>query len=106
MEESAFRLVIVREKNADGQMDLFTGDDFIYCCILSNDHDSDEKEIVVYYNNLGTSEKTLEIQNNDFDWNHQPCSGIHHNTVESNLSLVKNVCGRLRCSFVFMKTPF
>jgi hypothetical protein len=81
MEKSAFRLVVMREKNADGQMDLFTGDDFIYRCILTNDYDSTEKEVVTYYNARGASEKTFDIQNNDFGWNHLPCSDMHHNTV-------------------------
>jgi hypothetical protein len=81
MEDSAFRLVVMREKNTDGQMDLFTGDDFIYRCILTNDHESTEKEVVLYYNARGASEKTFDIQNNDFGWNHLPCSDMHHNTV-------------------------
>ena len=33
MEDSNFRLVVMREKNSDVQTDLFTGDDFIYRCI-------------------------------------------------------------------------
>jgi hypothetical protein len=36
-EDRNYRLVIMREKNEDGQTDLFTGDDFIYRCILTND---------------------------------------------------------------------
>ena len=46
MEESSFRLIVTLEKNTDGQRDLFTGDDFIYRCILTNDHESTEKEVV------------------------------------------------------------
>ena len=81
MEDSAFRLVVMREKNADGQMDLFTGDDFIYRCILTNDHESSEKEVVEYYNKGGASEKIFDVQNNDFGWNHLPCSDMNQNTV-------------------------
>lgn len=81
MEKSGFRLVIMREKNADGQADLFTGDDFIYRSILTNDHESTEKEVIVYYNGRGASEKTFDIQNNDFGWGHLPCSDMNHNTV-------------------------
>ena len=81
MEDSNFKLVVMREKNSDGQTDLFTGDDFIYRCILTNDHESSEKEVVEYYNKRGASEKTFDIQNNDFGWNHLPCSDMNHNTV-------------------------
>jgi hypothetical protein len=63
MEESAFRLVVMCEKNAHGQMDLFTGDDSTYRCTLTNDHDSAEKEVVAYYNARGASGKTFDIQN-------------------------------------------
>lgn len=91
MEDSNFRLVISREKNADGQADLFTGDDFIYRTILTNDHASTEKEVIEYYNGRGASEKTFDIQNNDFGWGHLPCSGMHHNTVYLVLTaMIKN----------------
>lgn len=91
MEESRFRLVVMREKNADGQADLFTGDDFIYRSILTNDHGSTEKEVVEYYNGRGASEKTFDIQNNDFGWGHLPCSDMRHNTVYLILTaMIKN----------------
>jgi hypothetical protein len=91
MEDSMFRLVVMREKNADGQMDLFTGDNFIYRCILTNDHESAEKEVVAYYNARGASEKTFDIRNNDFGWNRLPCSDMHHNTAYLILtSMMKN----------------
>lgn len=90
-EEKNYRLVVMREKNADGQLDLFTGDDFIYRCILTNDHSSSEKEIIEYYNARGASEKTFDIQNNDFGWGHLPCSDMHHNTVYLILmAMIKN----------------
>jgi hypothetical protein len=91
MEDSRFRLVVMREKNADGQADLFTGDDFIYRSILTNDHVSTEKEVVEYYNGRGASEKTFDIQNNDFGWGHLPCSDMRHNTVYLILTaMIKN----------------
>jgi hypothetical protein len=76
-----YRLVIMREKSNDAQLDLFTGDNFIYRCILTNDLESSEKTIIEYYNQRGSSEKIFDIQNNDFGWNHLPCSDMHHNTV-------------------------
>ena len=65
-EELGYRLVVMREKNTNGQTDLFTGDNFIYRCILTNDHESSEKEIIEYYNQRGSAEKLFDIQNNDF----------------------------------------
>jgi len=81
LEERRYRLVVQREKTDDPQIDLFTGDNCIYRCILTNDWDSSEQEVIEYYNNRGSSEQTFDIQNNDFGWNHLPCSDMHHNTV-------------------------
>ena len=60
-----YRLVVQREKSDNRQIDLFTGDNCIYRCILTNDRDSAEQEIIEYYNGRGSSEKTFDIQNND-----------------------------------------
>lgn len=79
-EESRSRLVVMREKNADRQTDLFTGDDFIYRSILTSDHGFTEKEVVEFYNGRGASEKGFDIQNNDFWWR-RPCSDMCHNRV-------------------------
>ena len=80
-EDRNYRLVVMREKGTDNQLDLFTGDNFIYRCILTNDHEQSEKEIIEYYNGRGSSEKTFDIQNNDFGWKHLPCSDMNYNTV-------------------------
>jgi len=91
LKELGLRLVVMREKNANGQTDLFTGDDFIYRCILTNDHQGTEKEIIEYYNQRGGAEKLFDIQNNDFGWNHLPCSDMNYNTVYLILTaMVKN----------------
>jgi hypothetical protein len=76
-----YRLVIMREKTGDPQLDLFEGEKFNYRCILTNDHESSEKEVIEYYNQRGASEKTFDIQNNDFGWNHLPTSDMAANTV-------------------------
>jgi hypothetical protein len=76
-----YRLVIMREKTGDPQLDLFEGEKFNYRCILTNDHQSSEKEVIEYYNQRGASEKTFDIQNNDFGWNHLPTSDMAANTV-------------------------
>jgi len=90
-EDRQYRLVIMREKSDDLQADLFFGDNCIYRCILTNDWVSTEKEIIEYYNNRGSSEKTFDIQNNDFGWGHLPCSDMNHNTVYLILTaMIKN----------------
>jgi hypothetical protein len=76
-----YRLVIMREKTGDTQLDLFEGIKFSYRCILTNDHQHAEKEIIEYYNGRGASEKIFDIQNNDFGWNHLPTSNMATNTV-------------------------
>ena len=79
--ERNYRLVIMREKNNDTQLDLFEGEKFNYRCILTNDLQANEKEVIEYYNQRGSSEKIFDIQNNDFGWNHLPTSNMASNTV-------------------------
>jgi hypothetical protein len=79
--ERNFRLVIMREKTGDAQLDLFEGEKFKYRSILTNDRTSSEKEVIEYYNQRGACEKTFDIQNNDFGWNHLPTSNMNSNTV-------------------------
>jgi hypothetical protein len=76
-----YRMVIMREKTNDPQLDVFDGEKFNYRCILTNDIQSTEKEVIEYYNQRGSSEKIFDIQNNDFGWNHLPTSNMNANTV-------------------------
>jgi hypothetical protein len=80
-EEENYRLVIMREKSNDIQINAFTGDNFIYRSILTNDRESTEKGVIEYYNQRGGSEKNFDVLNNDFGWNHLPCSFMNENTV-------------------------
>lgn len=80
-EEENYRLVIMREKSNDIQIDAFTGDTFKYRSILTNDWQSTEKETIEYYNERGSSEKLFDVMNNDFGWKHLPCSFMNENTV-------------------------
>ena len=80
-EEENYRLVIMREKSDDNQIDMFTGDNFIYRSILTNDWQSTEKEVIEYYNQRGSSEKLFDVMNNDFGWKHLPCSFMNENTA-------------------------
>jgi hypothetical protein len=80
-EERNYRLVVMREESDDAQMDLFTGDNMIYRSTLTDDHESDEKQIIEYYNMRGASGKLFDIQNNDFGWGRLPTSEMKSNTV-------------------------
>jgi hypothetical protein len=79
--EQNYRLVVMREKTGDPQPDLFEGEKFNYRSILTNDRKSCEKEVIDYYNQRGASEKTFDIQNNDFGWNRLPTSDMNSNTA-------------------------
>ncbi len=79
-EQENYRLVIMREKSNTTQIDIFTGDTFIYRSILTNDWKSTEKEVIEYYNQRGSSEKLFDVMNNDFGWKHLPCSFMNENT--------------------------
>jgi hypothetical protein len=91
-EKENYRQVIMREANTTNkQLNLFTGDTFNYRSILTNDWESAEKEVIEYYNQRGSSEKTFDIMNNDFGWNHLPCSFLNENTAYLIImAIVKN----------------
>lgn len=76
-----YRLVIMREKTDNKQIDIFTGDAFSYRSILTNDLESTEKEVIEYYNQRGSNEKVFDVMNNDFGWKQLPCSFINENTA-------------------------
>jgi len=89
-EDRNYRLVIQREKKDDPQLDIFDGA-YVYRCILTNDWDSTEKEVIEYYNQRGSSETNFDVMNNDFGWKHLPCSDMNHNTVYLILTaMIKN----------------
>lgn len=80
-EDKAYRYVVSREKNADGQCNLFTGDHYTYRAIMTNDREKNDLEVVSFYNERGGSEKVFDEMNNDFNWNKLPFSFLHENTV-------------------------
>ena len=84
IEGKSYRLVVQRSplKDGDGnvQKDIF-GIVYTYRCILTNDWKSTEKDIVIFYNGRGESEKNFDIQNNDFGWAHLPFSFLGENMV-------------------------
>lgn len=83
------RLVVQRTLVQDKQSTLF--DSYVYRCILTNDWESGEREVVEFYNQRGTSERTFNMQNNDFGWRHLPFSFMKENTVFMTLTaLIRN----------------
>ena len=91
-EERKYRLVVMREKTDNAQLNLFTGDNLKYRCILTNDWGNSEKEIITYYNARGGSERILDVMNNDFGWSHLPCSFLNENTAFMILTaIMKNI---------------
>lgn len=80
-QETTYRYVVSREKNADGQCDLFSGDHYTYRAIMTNDYEKTDLEVVLFYNQRGQSERLFDEMNNDFNWNKLPFSFLHQNTV-------------------------
>jgi len=80
-QDKNYRLVIMREKTSNSQIDAFTGDSLAYRSILTNDWENTEKQIIEYYNNRGASEKIFDIMNNDFGWKRMPFSFLNENNV-------------------------
>ena len=75
------RLVVQRQRKGKGeQLDLFDGE-YTYRCILTNDWDKGDVEVILHYNKRGTAEQVFDRQNNDFGWAHMPKSFINQNTV-------------------------
>ena len=79
-EGKAYRLVIQRQRRADGEQDLWEGE-YTYRCILTNDYTSTNREIVEFYNLRGGKERIFDDMNNGFGWARLPKSFIAENTV-------------------------
>jgi len=106
-QERGYRLVVMRELREDGKLDLFDGK-YIYRCILTNDWENTEEDIILYYNDRGSSEDIFDVMNNDFGWKHLPCSDIHHNTVYLIITaMIKNFYNYIvkKVSEVFTDIP-
>jgi len=90
--KTSYRLVVSREKTDEKQIDLLTGDTMKYRSILTNDRESTDKEVIEYYNQRGTEEKTIDVMNNDFGWGKMPFSFMEENTVFLMVMMIcKNV---------------
>lgn len=79
--EKTYRYVISREKNDDGQSNVFSGDHYIYRAIMTNNRKMTDLEVIEFYNDRGESERLFDEMNNDFHWKKMPFSFLHENTV-------------------------
>ena len=90
-EERRYRLVVMREKKDNNQLDVFTQDNYKYRSLLTNDWQSTEEEVIKYYNQRGASEKLFDVMNNDFGWKHLPFSFLNQNCAFMIImALIKN----------------
>ena len=71
---------VLKDKDSKQQTDIF-GVIYTYCCVLTNNGTSTEKDIITFYNERGASEKNFDIQNHDFGWSHLPFSFMAENMV-------------------------
>ena len=83
--EMGLRLVVQRTPITDecpeAEPEGLFGTEYVYRCIISNDWDSTESDIITCYNRRGASERNFDCQNNDFGWAHMPFSFLKENTV-------------------------
>jgi hypothetical protein len=110
-EKTTYRLVVMREKTNENQIDLFTQDTMKYRSILTNDWKSTEKEVITYYNQRGAEERTIDVLNNDFGWSKMPFSFMEENTVFLMVMMIcKNIytwlIGRFSEVFTGLKKNF
>ena len=80
MEDLNLYLMDVLTERKGEQLDLFDGE-YTYRCILTNDWDMTDEEIILHYNKRGSAEQVFDRQNNDFGWAHLPKSFMNQNTV-------------------------
>lgn len=101
-----YRYVIQREKNSDGQGDLFTGDDFKYRAIMTNNRQMLDIEVILFYNARGESERLFDEMNNDFLWKKMPFSYLHENTVFLIITAICRNMFHFLTDFVSKKLDF
>ncbi len=75
-----YRIVIQRQRRTDDIWELWEGE-YTYRCILTNDYDSDVREIVEFYNLRGGKERIFDDMNNGSGWKRLPKSFMAENTV-------------------------
>lgn len=79
-EGKVYRLVVQRQRRTDNMQEIWEGE-YTYRCILTNDFESDIREIVEFYNLRGGKERIFDEMNNGFGWKRLPKSFMAENTV-------------------------
>ena len=74
------RVVIQRQRRDNGDADLWEGE-YTYRCILTNDYDSTNREIVEFYNQRGSKERIFDDLDNGFGWKSLLKSFMNQNAV-------------------------
>ena len=105
-DNKTYRYVIQREKNIDGQGDLFTGDDFKYRAIITNNRQMSDIEVILFYNARGESERLFDEMNNDFLWKKMPFSYLNENTVFLIITAICRNMFHFLTDFVSKKLDF
>ena len=60
--------MITKKARKDEQIDIFTGDAFLYSMIATNDRKMTMDEVVMFYNQRGKTEREFDALKNDFGW--------------------------------------
>src|SRR5699024_2977606 len=80
-QEKSYRYVITRQEKDKKNDNLFTGKNYVYRAIITNDTEKSDSEVVAFYNARGNSERLFDEMNNDFLWKKMPFSFLQENTV-------------------------
>lgn len=76
-----YRIVVTKEKKVDGQINMFTNEAFVYSCIMTNNFEKTDDDVVFFYNQRGKAEREFDVLKNDFGWDSMPFSKLEQNTV-------------------------
>ncbi|RUT79936.1 IS1380 family transposase [Ancylomarina longa] len=106
-----YKIVVTKENNLDGQLNVFTNEACVYSCIMTNDFEKSDDDIVFFYNQRGAIEREFDVLKNDFGWKHMPFSKLEQNTVFLLLTaMCRNLYGYIIHKFSkiykYLKTNF
>lgn len=95
-----YKIVVTKEANHDGQLNMYTNEACVYGCVMTSDFDKSDDEIVCFYNQRGATEREFDVLKNDFGWQHLPFSKLEQNTVFLILTAIcRNLYNYIICHF-------
>ena len=95
-----YKLIVTREKRRDGQLNLFTGESYLYKAVMTNDFEMTDEQVIQFYNQRGKQEREFDILKNEFAWNKIPFSKLEQNTVFLYLTAIcRNIYQYIICDF-------